>query len=144
MWYIVLIYLYVICNSYLEIYLLNWISFLVQTRYKSHNKNVFKVNRFSLQSIWSTTSKFHQNYWTKFISKISSNLTDRWSYPRSFLDITVCPKSSDPFYVVTYYFKWVNTSWTHSTCHYGSVRFTRLHNTAFSSQYTLINRVLGG
>jgi len=26
---------------------------------------------------------------------------------------TVCPRSSDPFYVVTYYMKWV--SWTHST-----------------------------
>ena len=28
--------------------------------------------------------------------------------------ITVCPRSSDPFYVVTYYIKWVTTSWTHS------------------------------
>ena len=27
---------------------------------------------------------------------------------------TVCPGSSDPFYVVTYYIKLVNTSWTHS------------------------------
>ena len=25
---------------------------------------------------------------------------------------TVCPRSSDPFYVVTYYIKWVTTSWT--------------------------------
>ena len=24
----------------------------------------------------------------------------------------VCPRSSDPFYVVTYYLKWVTTSWT--------------------------------
>ena len=24
------------------------------------------------------------------------------------------PESSDPFYVVTYYTKWVTTSWTHS------------------------------
>ena len=28
---------------------------------------------------------------------------------------TVCPGSSDPFYIVTYYIKWVTTSWTHST-----------------------------
>ena len=28
--------------------------------------------------------------------------------------ITVCPRSSDPFYIVTYYIKWVTTSWTHS------------------------------
>ena len=27
---------------------------------------------------------------------------------------TVCPRSSDPFYVVSYYIKWVTTSWTHS------------------------------
>ena len=25
---------------------------------------------------------------------------------------TVCPGSSDPFYMVTYYIKWVATSWT--------------------------------
>ena len=27
---------------------------------------------------------------------------------------TVCPRSSDPFYIVSYYIKWVTTSWTHS------------------------------
>ena len=27
---------------------------------------------------------------------------------------TVCPRSSNPFCVVTYYIKWVTTSWTHS------------------------------
>ena len=27
---------------------------------------------------------------------------------------TVCPKSSDPFYIVSYYIKWVTTSLTHS------------------------------
>ena len=27
---------------------------------------------------------------------------------------SVCPRSSDPFYVVTYYLKWVTTSWTYS------------------------------
>ena len=27
-------------------------------------------------------------------------------------DCTMCPKSSDPIYVVTYYIKWVTTSWT--------------------------------
>jgi len=27
---------------------------------------------------------------------------------------TVCPRSSDPFYVVTYCIKWVTTSWTYS------------------------------
>ena len=27
---------------------------------------------------------------------------------------TVCPRISDPFYVVLYYIKWVTTSWTYS------------------------------
>ena len=30
---------------------------------------------------------------------------------------TVCP--SDPFYTVTYYIKWVTTSWTYSTSYQG-------------------------
>ena len=30
------------------------------------------------------------------------------------LFITVCPRSSDPFYIVSYYIKWVATSWTYS------------------------------
>ena len=28
--------------------------------------------------------------------------------------ITVCPRSSDPFYIVCNYIKWVTTSWTYS------------------------------
>ena len=31
-----------------------------------------------------------------------------------FLFYTVCPISSDPFYIVSYYMKWVTTSWTYS------------------------------
>ena len=29
----------------------------------------------------------------------------------------VCPRINDPFYIVTYYIKWVTTSWTHSINH---------------------------
>ena len=25
---------------------------------------------------------------------------------------TVCPRNRDPFYIVTYYIKWITTSWT--------------------------------
>ena len=28
---------------------------------------------------------------------------------------TMCPRSSDPFYIVSYYIKWVTTAWTHSS-----------------------------
>ena len=31
-----------------------------------------------------------------------------------YLEITVCPRSSVPFYTVTYIIKWVTTSWTFS------------------------------
>ena len=31
------------------------------------------------------------------------------------LGSTICPRSSDPSYAVTYCIKWVTTSWTHST-----------------------------
>ena len=30
------------------------------------------------------------------------------------LFFTVCPRSSDPFYKVAYYIKWVTTSWTYN------------------------------
>ena len=30
------------------------------------------------------------------------------------MDNTVCPGSSDPFYILTYYIKWATTSWIHS------------------------------
>ena len=33
-------------------------------------------------------------------------------------EYTVCPRSSDSFYVVTYYIKWVTTSWTYSSNKY--------------------------
>ena len=39
-----------------------------------------------------------------------------------FLDIlylyTICSRRSDPFYIVSYYIKWVTTSWTYSSIHY--------------------------
>ena len=28
--------------------------------------------------------------------------------------LTVCPRSGDPFYIITYYIKWVTASWTYS------------------------------
>jgi len=47
---------------------------------------------------------------------------EQWNAPNerniSRLLGTVCPSSSsDPFYVVTFYIKWVTTSWTYSSSH---------------------------
>ena len=33
---------------------------------------------------------------------------------RDYTTCTICPGSSDPFYIVSYYLRWVTTSWTHS------------------------------
>ena len=33
---------------------------------------------------------------------------------------TICLGSSDPFYIVTYYIKWVTTSWTYSRMVYNN------------------------
>ena len=40
---------------------------------------------------------------------------DFYTYYNSWQWDTVCPRSSYPFYMVSYYIKWVTTSWTHST-----------------------------
>ena len=32
--------------------------------------------------------------------------------------IIMCPRNSYPFYIVSYYTKWVTTSWTYSPLHY--------------------------
>ena len=40
------------------------------------------------------------------------------SYPFYMVCYTVCPGSSDPLCIdiVSYFIKWVTTSWTHSSC----------------------------
>ena len=45
-----------------------------------------------------------------FVGNTHRHRLDGWTI----LYDTVCPRSSDPFYIVTYYIKWVTTSWTHS------------------------------
>ena len=37
--------------------------------------------------------------------------------------ITVCPRSSDQFYIVIYYIKGVTTFWTYSTCYFFLTRY---------------------
>ena len=40
---------------------------------------------------------------------------------------TVCPKGSDPFYVVSYYIEWVTTSWTYSMIFYFDKIAQKIH-----------------
>ena len=39
---------------------------------------------------------------------------------RFVLNSAICPRSLDPFYIVSFYIKWVKTSWTYTTCQGGS------------------------
>ena len=42
--------------------------------------------------------------------KYMSLLCEKYTYIS-----TICPRSSDQFYIVSYYINWVTTSWTNST-----------------------------
>ena len=44
-------------------------------------------------------------------------------------NITVCPVISDPFYIVSYYVKWVTTSWT-----YGRTEFFKITEVSISNE----------
>ena len=48
------------------------------------------------------------------LNECRKNIYKKYSKLFREIHITVCPESSDPFYVVTYYIKWVTTSWTKS------------------------------
>ena len=58
---------------------------------------------------------------------------------------TVCPGSSDPFYVLTYYIKWVTTSWTYSILNFHLILFkkweTRRNNVYNISESSEIRRL---
>ena len=48
--------------------------------------------------------------------------------PEIVLFYTACPLSSDPFYIVSYYTKWVSTSWTYSNSFCIQCRLRTLKN----------------
>ena len=59
---------------------------------------------------------------------------------------TVCPRSSDPFYIVNYYIKWVTTPWTHrrikmlfSSKSYNIITKDNLNRTFFSDPATIMD-----
>ena len=56
------------------------------------------------------TPQKNRKHFTKF--KSNNDLQYIFIYFVGIIDTTVCPRSCDPFYIVTYYIKWVTTSWT--------------------------------
>ena len=52
-----------------------------------------------------------------YFNKLSIIAVDKNSWIFNILERnTVCPRNSDPYYIVSYYIKRVTTSWTHSSC----------------------------
>ena len=50
---------------------------------------------------------------------------------------TVCPVNSDPFYVVTYYIKWVTASWTYSIVDEFLINFQTTNTTLVFTKHIL-------
>ena len=67
-------------------------------------------------------------------------MNTRWPNDAIWLNHTVCPMSTDPFFVVNYYIKWVTTSWTCNTVY---VLFFYEHIRIFGKHW-LILRVFYG
>ena len=67
---------------------------------------------------------------------------------------TVCPTSSDPFYIVSYYIRWVTTSWTYSTstcmsnlddkCFFFSTKYLEIYVVFFTFSLLLLPSFLHG
>ena len=60
---------------------------------------------------------------------------------------TICPRSNYPFNIVTYYIKWVTSSWTYSIKHaecvaVGHHRKKKLRDVIFGSEFShLLNQI---
>ena len=76
-------------------------------------------------------SQVGSKYCFSFLSAVTKNL---WGY------ITVCPRSSCPFYMVTYYMKWVATSWTYGMIVFSMNKFgiLRVSFCSFLTKFTLL------
>ena len=55
--------------------------------------------------------------WFLLMPPLSISITDCGNkcYGRDSFPTTICPRSSDPFCIVTYYIRLVTTSWTYSS-----------------------------
>ena len=76
----------------------------------------------------------------------TNQLTDHSTHSDLFLNYhlicTVCPRISDPFYVVSYYIKRVTTSWTHSKCRDFPVHFiAKMFMHSLPSSCTLLQKM---
>ena len=84
--------------------------------FKRHNDEFLKVyNNLELPPRFPLGSPLSPLYIS--LSALSGNFpyTARGARITGLTHVTVCPRSSYPVYIVTYYMKWVTTAWTHSS-----------------------------
>ena len=71
--------------------------------------------------IWTDVSIYRDYLQRRDGRLFLSRLRQRLQPPASTQVSTVCPRSSDPFHIVSYYINWVTSSWTYSimlhNCH---------------------------
>ena len=74
------------------------------------------VNPGSKQVIFNYTNKNIKNFFKNhnYPRKLWDLIVCRHIFLHIKLECAVCQRRSDPFYIVSYYIKWVNTSCTHS------------------------------
>ena len=62
-------------------------------------------------SVWNGFDSYNFHPW---LSKRQTALQRSFTKTKGAGNVIVCPRSSDPFYIVTYYIKWVTSSGTHN------------------------------
>ena len=101
--------------------MINWYADTSISTYRS----ILTLKICYLVTYYWVSHKYSTNYWScthhsldeRVRRELNWELNLNWLI-RHILNVhkyTVCPKSSDPLYIVTYCIKWVTTSWTHSS-----------------------------
>ena len=78
------------------------------------------------------------NIWTILINRDLEAICNILVLECRVADPTVCPRSSDPFYIETYYINWVTTSWTYSK----SVKIISMIFLSESGSYSKIGNLI--
>ena len=81
--------------------------------FNGHTKRIFLIK--PAYDVFFVLSAFHLNNLCIFI--LYPYFLYMVIYVIFDIQYTICPGSSDPFYIVGYYIKWVTISWTHSIIH---------------------------
>ena len=73
-------------------------------------KQSFKLNTYTYRRGYRNPYRRVRDFWNIFFLQIRNKYANFGEKLRT----TVCSRSSDPIYIVSYYIKWDTTFWTHS------------------------------